>query len=69
MRGCNYTRNSKPEGESKMDKQRICISSPADREQVAAILVKNDYTVRLVKESAGKRTKICVEFWRGDDDA
>ena len=52
-----------------MDKQRICISSPADREQVAAILVKNDYTVRLVKESAGKRTKICVEFWRGDDDA
>ena len=49
-------------------KQRINISSPADREQVAAILVKNGYTVRLGREKIGKRTVIFVELWSDKDE-
>ncbi len=50
-----------------MDVQKIYVSSPADREAVAAILFKNGYTVRLGKEKDGKRTKMVVEFWRGEE--
>ena len=51
-----------------MKKQRIYVSSPADREQVAAILFKNGYTVKLAKEKEGKRTTMVVEFWREKDE-
>ena len=36
-------------------KQRILITNPEDRQQVAAILVKNGYTVRLAKEKKNAR--------------
>ena len=47
-----------------MTVEKIQISSPADREAVAAILFKNGYTVRLGKVPQGKRTVLYVEFWR-----
>ncbi len=50
-------------------KQRIDVLNPEDRQQVAAILVKNGYTVRLGREKNGKsRTTIFVEFWRDSDE-
>lgn len=52
-----------------MEKQRIRITAPTDREQVAAILVKNGYTVQLSKERVGPRkTVIYVAFWEEDED-
>ncbi len=50
-----------------MDKQKIYVSTPADREQVAAILFKNGYTVRLGKEQVKNRTVMLIEFWKGGD--
>lgn len=49
-------------------KQRIDVLNPEDRQQVAAILVKNGYTVRLGKEKIGKRTTVFIEFWRDSDE-
>lgn len=49
-----------------MEKQKIYVSNPADREQVAAVLFKNGYTVKLGKEQAKGRTVMSVEFWKGD---
>lgn len=51
-----------------MEKQKIYVSNPTDRETVAAILFKNDYTVRLGKEQ-GKRVVMYIEFWKGDEKA
>lgn len=51
-----------------MSKQKIYVSNPADREQVAAILFKNGYTVKLGKEKQGKRTVMSVDFWREHDE-
>lgn len=51
-----------------MENQKIYVSNPADREQVAAILFKNGYTVRLGKEKQGKRTAMCVELWRDENE-
>ena len=46
-------------------KQRIQITNPEDRLAVAAILVKNDYTVRIAKEKVSpKKTVVYVEFWK-----
>lgn len=50
-----------------MGKQKIYVSGPADREQVAAILFKNGYTVKLGKE-VGKRTIMFIEYWREKDE-
>ncbi len=50
-------------------KQRISITNPEDRQQVAAILVKNGYTVRLAKEKVNpKKSVVYVEYWRQDDE-
>ena len=50
-------------------KQRILITNPEDRQQVAAILVKNGYTVRLAKEKKNQKTTVTyVEYWRQDDE-
>ena len=46
-----------------MSKQKIYVSAPADREQVAAVLFKNGYTVKLIKEKNGKRTVLAIEYW------
>ena len=47
--------------------QRAKISKPEDRDLVAAILVKEGYTVRQTREKIGKDTKwtYYVEFWVG----
>ena len=50
-----------------MSKQKIYVSAPADREQVAAVLFKNGYTVKLIKEKNGKRTVLAIEYWRDND--
>lgn len=51
-------------------KQRVLITSPEDRQQVAAILVKNGYTVRLAKEKKNQKTTVTyVEYWRGEENA
>ena len=50
-----------------MTKQRVYVSNPSDREQMAAILFKNGYTVKLAKETSGKRTTMIVEFWKGEE--
>ncbi|MBQ9860877.1 MAG: hypothetical protein IJO75_01320 [Clostridia bacterium] len=50
-------------------KQRVLITNPEDRQQVAAILVKNGYTVRLAKDKvSAKKTVTYVELWRSTDD-
>lgn len=50
-----------------VDKQKIYVSVSADREQMAAILFKNGYTVKLAKEKNGKRTVLAIEYWRDND--
>lgn len=49
-----------------MDKQRIAVSNPDDRNTLAIILVKNGYTVRVVKERFGNKTTMYVEYWSGE---
>ena len=50
-------------------KQQVLVTNTDDRLQVAAILVKNGYTVRLMKEKVSpKKTVVHVEFWRENDD-
>lgn len=47
-----------------MDKQRIVVSNAEERQTVAAILIKNGYTVRVVKERVGKSSVASIEYWR-----
>jgi len=49
-----------------MDKLRLYIERPTDRDEIAAILFRNGYTVRQGKERKGNRTKTCVECWQPD---
>ena len=51
-----------------MEKYKIIVSAPSDRETVAAILFKNGYTVKLAKEKNGKRTVLAIEYWRDNDE-
>lgn len=54
-------------GDEIIDVYRIEIEKPADREVIAAILVKNGYTVRLArqkKSNTGNTYRWFVEFWR-----
>ena len=51
-----------------MEKQRIVVSNPDDRNALAIILVKNGYTVRVVKERQGNKTTMFVEYWSGECD-
>ena len=48
-----------------MEKQRITVSNVDDREKMAVILIKNGYTVRVVKEKIGNKTTAYIEYWRG----
>ena len=50
-----------------MAKQRIKVNNAEDRQTIAAVLIKNGYTVRLVKEKVGKSMVQYVEYW-GDND-
>ena len=46
-----------------MEKNRITVSNADDRQTLAVILIKNGYTVRVVKERNGKATITVVEYW------
>ena len=52
------------------DRQRIEIADKDDRSIVAAILVKNEYSVRLVKERPSNKTtyKYSIEYWKDGID-
>lgn len=55
------------EAEQAMKREQINIGNEQDRLTVAAVLVKNGYSVRTVKVKAtatGKSTKTAVEYWR-----
>lgn len=55
------------EEEKEMKRAQLIISNEQDRLTVAAVLVKNGYSVRTVKVKAtatGKLTKTAVEYWR-----
>lgn len=55
------------EEEQEMKRAQLIISNEQDRLTVAAVLVKNGYSVRTVKVKAtatGKSTKTAVEYWR-----
>ena len=47
-----------------MNRTRLYISSPADRDTVLMILGRNDYTVRQGREKQGNRTLSYVEYWK-----
>ena len=49
-----------------MEKHRIVVSNKEDRQALALILVKNGYTVRVVKERFGNKTTMYVEYWSGE---
>ena len=47
-----------------MNKVRVYISLPQDRDVVVTILARNGYTVRQGKEKVGKTYEKYVEFWK-----
>lgn len=49
------------------DRAMIECAAPADRDALAVILVRNGYTVRVVKKKSptGSRTISYVEYWKG----
>lgn len=47
-----------------MNKTRVYISLPQDRDAVVTILARNGYTVRQGKEKRGKTYEKYVEFWK-----
>ena len=47
-----------------MNKQKIYIALPQDRDAVVTILARNGYTVRQGKEKRGKAYDKYVEFWK-----
>lgn len=47
-----------------MDWTTLEISTPADRETVAQILFRNNYTVRQRKRKDGNKTVIFIEYRR-----
>lgn len=52
-----------------MDKQKAYIPNAADRNALAALLVKHGYTVRIAKEKNKKGATVSsVVFWKGDID-
>lgn len=53
-----------------MKRNQITIANEQDRLTIAAILVKNGYTVRQVRVKAsqtGKTMKTVVEYWREEE--
>ena len=49
-----------------MDKTKIYIALPQDRDSVVTILARNGYTVRQGREKRGKIYEKYVEFWKED---
>ena len=49
------------------ERTMIECAAPADRDALAVILVRNGYTVRVVKKKSptGSRTISYVEYWKG----
>ena len=47
-----------------MEKQKIVVSNKEDRQALALILIKNKYTVRIVKDNVGNKKTEAVESWR-----
>lgn len=47
-----------------MEKHRIAVSNKEDRQALALILVKNKYTVRIVKDNVGNKKTETIEYWR-----
>ena len=45
-------------------RNKIYIDSPADRDAVAAALIRAGYAVRQGREKNGNRSKSFVEYWR-----
>lgn len=51
-----------------MNKIRVYISLPQDRDAVVTVLARNGYTVRQGKEKKGKVYEKYVEFWKEVED-
>lgn len=51
-----------------MNKTRVYISLPQDRDAVVTVLARNGYTVRQGKEKKGKTYEKYVEFWKEVED-
>lgn len=53
-----------------MKRAQLIISNEQDRLTVAAVLIKNGYSVRMVRVKAtktGKATRTVVEYWREEE--
>ena len=50
-----------------MNRTRVYIAQPQDRDAVVTVLARNGYTVRQGKERRGKAYEKYVEFWKEDD--
>lgn len=53
-----------------MNKEKLHITKPDDRESVIVILARNGYTVRQCREKDHRTGKIVsyVEYWEGADE-
>lgn len=51
-----------------MERTRIEVALPQDRDAVVAILARNGYTVRQGKERKGKVYVKYVEYWKEESD-
>jgi hypothetical protein len=49
-------------------KNKIFISSPADRNNVVVALTNNGYTVRIGAERVGKRSEKYIEYEREEEE-
>lgn len=49
-----------------MERQKIYVSNTEDRMALAAVLIKNGYTVRMSREKQGNKTIYFVEYWRDE---
>lgn len=47
-----------------MERQKIYVSNTEDRLALAAVLIKNGYTVRMSREKPGNKVAYFVEYWR-----
>jgi len=45
-------------------RQRLYITSPADRDAVVTILARNGYSVRQGKEKQGNKSVSFIEYWK-----
>ena len=51
-----------------MDEGVLKISNPDDRAEVAKLLFRNGYSVRLKKRKVGKKVVYDLHYWMEDDD-